>query len=391
MKATTTHIYRRRWNKLRSKGLLQNTSTKQQQQQRRHQSTKSAFDSQLEESGFRIFQKTADYGFYAWKPRGLPKSVDRILSSYEITDCLDSGKDGSINNILPKLFVGLECIPLPFQFQKLPFYRIDNSFPYGHFEMASLTVAAQRKVFAENSIDFIFSSRALEWLARKRMSQGKIVVAKIPVMGSNSTTGNAIQNQPILITRYEDYATDYASIGHQFKRIMTGQSELFGEGNAALEFIEHLQVLKVGDFKVLCISEPDAIEKTGDHVDPIKVKVSKVGRYNPDIFDTNVLFNLITGGFPRLYHGVRRDYTTLLRIDKIALEQFATSAFTNVMSRVSLEDNILSGLEALLKQMKNANSLEVFEASYDKGPLSLTPSSIPVLPSASIVKELLAG
>jgi hypothetical protein len=389
------------------------------QQQRRYQSSSSssAFESQLEESGFGIFQKTADYGYYAWRPRGLPKSVDRIVSSYEITDCLDWGQQqktaisssadhhqtDDIRTILPKLFVGLENISLPFQFQKLPFHRIDNRFPYGHFEIASLVVAAKRNVFRHHTVDFVFSSRALEWLARKRMTQGKMIVVKIPMYGNNNgtptppTITETKHNDDccILITRYEDYATDYASIGHQFKRIMACQSEQFEEGgNMALEFIEHLQVLKVGDFQVLCVSEPDAVEKTGDDdhhhpFDPIKVKVSKIGRYHPDIFDTNILFNLITGGFPRLYHGARRDYTTLFRIDKISLAQFATSAFTNVMSRISLEDNILSGLECLSKQMKHSSAFEVFEASFDKGPLTLTPCQIPVLPPASIFKEVM--
>lgn len=82
----------------------------------------------------------------------------------------------------------------------------------------------------------------------------------------------------MFICKSSHYVQNYAAVGFQFERLVTGQSI---DGKHDPNQVYSLQLLQIGDFRVLCAAEVDARDENGNIVE------IKAG--NPRFFGTKVI------------------------------------------------------------------------------------------------------
>jgi hypothetical protein len=321
----------------------------------------SLFESELRKTGFTVFQRISDHGYFSWTPSGPNKDLNCVTSKEEITERINWEET-------PKQLVRVSDVKLPQTFKtELPDQLHVNTFPYGQIDVAFLYVASQHCGVEFDKVDFAFGGSVLWMLANKDTSD-PYTVTRVPG-----------QKKTILVARQKQNVRNYSDVGFQFERLMTGGRF---EDRHEVKFVNHLQEMLVGSHRVLIRGEVDA-QLSGE---PVEVKSG-----NPAWFGTRVLFQMISNGSPRLCHGVK-SYGILSEINVTLLSQVAsTAALCNGPDVNALEHNILAGMRSIQEQMQNAAEGEVFMVDFSTGSLHLLPTdgSIDLFPPAQVARELL--
>lgn len=198
----------------------------------------------LESLGLRkIIKPISDLGYFDWVPKGEYRSVGDATTK-EILEQID------VRSKPPKLvdLVKLqESLPRQFKAHEPPLIRL-NRYPYGQDYVAGLYVAARDRGVHLDSVDFLFGSYTLFFLAMEQVDHAydeKCIIAKVP--GTNA----------VLITRYKVYEDNLRHFGPQFERMLTG-------GEDAMEDcidVQHLQLVKIANAKVLITGQIDAMDE----------------------------------------------------------------------------------------------------------------------------------
>lgn len=326
-----------------------------------------ALQHEINEAAFRIFQCVSDHGYFSWKPqRGKPKykNLSNISSTKEIVDYIDL-------EARPDRLVPMSSLRLPLEFPSLPPRLFENTFPFGQNETSHLYVATRHRGIKLENIDFCFGGSALEMLARKDASNPYIVM-KIP--GEKST---------IIVAKRKAYTQDLSDVGYQFERFVTGNNL---SARYDVEFIEHLHVMKIGDYNVLFCAETDAVDENDN---PVEVKAS-----NPKYWGTKVMFQMICSGSSKLCHGVKIR-GNLQSVTLKSLSSIAKEALRDRDIRV-LEKNILDGMTAIRDQVHSTTHTGEtgFKVHFSPGgDLELihckATRSTALLPPGDIVRSLL--
>lgn len=329
--------------------------------------TSSRYQQEMERTPFQIFRCLEDLGYYSWNPqpsRTGYKSISRVRSGGEIRAQIDySGR--------PDALVSFDAGDFPKRFAKgLTPQRYPNQYPNGQFDVAGLHVAFQHR--AVKDIDFCFGGSTLDFLATQAATQQD-------GLSSNYVATKLPGTETILVVKHKFYITDYATIGFQFERLMTG-GQCF-DPTPDLGSVEHLHVMEVGEHRILFQAEVDAVYQD----EPVELKAS-----HPGHFGTKVMFQMISSGSPFLCHSVRRGLTVEgVRLE--SLEHIAKEAVDSTSVTVTtLEERILQGLADLREQMKGCCPGVIFKVDYVNGRLRLSDSpNTSVLPPEEVVKELI--
>jgi hypothetical protein len=333
-----------------------------------------ALQAELDKAGFEIFECIADKGYLTWKP---PRSVtplyqdlSSITAAKEITRYIN--RDGKPD----KLVRPTSRIRVPQAFLQLPPQEYANKFPYGQHEIASLHVAVQdRGVDLHHDIDFVFGGSTLDMLANCDNEN--------PYMLTRISGTSAI-----IITKQKQYIADFSTFGFQFERLATGKR--IDDLSDVVDSVEHLQVMKVGTYRVLFLAETDAV--LADHGPPVEIKAS-----SPYHWKTKVMFQMISSGSTKLCHGVKQR-GKLTRVDLKSLSSVAKDALKGGQNTKQLEQSILTGMDNIMTQMNEEESDEdsmsrVFKIHFEGKSLQLLPvesNSTTMLPPTEIVRELLS-
>jgi len=321
----------------------------------------SAFHEELRLAGLTtLFSPISDLGYFAWIPQGSYKSLSKVLSSSEITECVKL--DAKPPNLVP-----LSTLNLPFAFRSLPAQERANKFPFGKYDVASLHVASKYRDVDFGNVDFAFGGSTLEMLARSDAASNPYMATKLP------------KSDTILVVKTKDYIQNLADPGFQFERFVTGDDVA---PKAQIEFVEHLQLMLVGSYRVLFRAETDALLDE----EPVEVKTT-----NRKYWGTKVMFQMISSGSPMLCHAVKRSGSVVASVNLIQLSEVSRDAFRN-NGREQFEENILRNMAAIKDQMKDAKDGQVFKIAFLHGVLQLAPCSTRgavLLPSSEIMKELI--
>lgn len=318
------------------------------------------FQSEIEKSSFKIFECIADFGYFAWKPKGTYKSLSSISSGQEVRDQIDlQGK--------PDKLARISSLGLPKRFLSLSPQEYENKYPYGKIDIACLHVAFQEKGVDHGKVDFAFGGSTLEMLATQDTSSD-FLATKIP------------GTEVILIVKSKAYIKNYSDIGFQFERLMTGGH--FSEQHDT-KSVEHMHLMKVGKYRVLFRAEVDALHDG----EPVEIKVA-----NPAYYGTRVMFQMISNGSPTLCQGTK-SRGVLVEVNLKSLGKVARNALVGCGGVASLENCIVDGMNSLKKQLEGRQTGKVLKVSFRGGSLQL--SEMPetrasaLLPPDNVVKELI--
>jgi hypothetical protein len=317
-----------------------------------------AYQEALDSIDFTMFKHVAELGYYTWKPpvKSTPsyKSVSSATAE-EIRSHIDL--DGT-----PDTLVDARTLRLPQAFQTyLPAQQVVNKYPYSNYYVAGLHVAVQRGVDLD-TIQFMFGGSTLEMLANQGNDEKTYMAARIP------------HTNVIMIEKYEQYTSNYADVGFQFERFVTGHR--MGDKHV-IESVQHLQVLQVGEYKVLFDCETDAVSAD----ETVEIKAS-----NPRYWGSKVLFQMLSSGSTKLCHGIKgRGVLQSIRVQSLVQVARATDLDTR-----RLEMNIKNGMAALKTQMHEHSAGTVLKIGFSGGKLKLVVPSrgSEVLPSEKVVGEL---
>lgn len=316
------------------------------------------FAEELAETEFRIFKPISDLGYFSWEIEDDPgyKEISTLQSKEDIIRYINF--DGKPDNLKP-----VNKIRLPHRFKSMEqALEHDNKFPYGQIDIGCLYVAAKHRGVDMTKIHFAFGGSTLEMLASKDDSSSYITT-RIP--GTDC----------ILVVKRKIYTQNLSDPGFQFERLMTGK-DVPDAGTAG--FVEHMQIMKVGDYNVLFRAESDAIL----HGSPVEIKAS-----NPRYWGTKVMFQMISSGSTKLCHGEKSRGT----VTRITLQSLSTVVKESLeYSSISLlQENILEGMQAIESQLTHE---ELRKISFSGGSLKLIPTSdraSAILPPPEIVISLL--
>jgi hypothetical protein len=317
----------------------------------------------LDDSGFGIFKVEKDLGYFGWTPSGRYKTLEKVTAE-EILDQINGQSEPdelvdiqTINHGLPKGFLNLA-----------PQQHI-NKYPYAIPLVAALHVSIkERDVQLDRDVDFCFGGSTLEMLATRTIEKNtQYFVTLVP-------------QHPIVtcVVKVKEYNQNFSDVGFQFERLVTGKT--FSDPHDE-SMVEHLQILEVGDYRVLFAADVDA-QKDGH---PVEVKTS-----NPAHWGTKTMFQMISSGSTSLCAGTK-GRGTLTRVQLKSLSEVMQQALE--MSRVStLERNIREGMKALRREggsLQEGDVMEIYFAGAAKA-LTLRPVHGKVLfPSKSVAEELL--
>ncbi|CAE7211404.1 unnamed protein product [Symbiodinium necroappetens] len=121
----------------------------------------------------------------------------------------------------------------------------------------------------------------------------------------------------ILLSKHKQYVQNYADIGFQFERLMTGRGI---SDKHDLMKTESLRIMHVAGFTVLFSADVDAVDECGCAVE------MKTG--NPKYFGTKVMFQMISSGARTLLSAdinKRMHPPRLNAINQIRIEQLVQS------------------------------------------------------------------
>jgi hypothetical protein len=319
------------------------------------------FRKELDTAGWEIFELQDWHGFHAWRPGGIPY---KKLSQTTVEEI----RRNVVEHATPRNIVQFQHIELP---HRLPVSKFpighDNKYPYQRIGIGDLYVATQYRGLDLHSYDFVFHSNMLEALARRRTSGDCMM--KIP--GTNT-----------LMSYYcADFKVNYAEQGHKFERFVTGVRLDYRKNSA--EFVRQMITMKIGDYKILFCSQPDA--KLGNDI-VVECKI-----VNPEHWGTKTMFQMIASASPKMCSCIIPKHR-MIEIAMIDLHAISRTSFRE-QSRETLEANILEYLDHLKQAGLEMYPGEIRELAFAPGPrLRLAPPKVPdpvFLPAAPVVRELL--
>ena len=241
----------------------------------------------------------ADLGFYNWKPPSRPtKPLGQVTA--------DDIRCGLVaDDPVPQL-VNLKDVMLPVSYQELePQYMKTGSFPSQGGMAACLHVLATRGVnFGD--IDFLIGGSVLAFLCGQGKKGAKYLAQMCP------------STKMVIVSKHKTYTQNFGQRGFQFERLVTGQ-DMYGLHDLTAH--EHLQLLRIGKFRVLATAEVDAVDDQGR---PVELKSS-----NPRFFGIDTLLQMVSSGSQLLLH----PHTTGLTVEKIhciPMEQLASKVAEDV-------------------------------------------------------------
>lgn len=182
----------------------------------------------------------------------------------------------------------------------------------------------------------------------------------------------------ILVVKRKEYTCNLSDNGFQFERFVTGKA--MANTDDDVEFVEHMHLVKVGNYKVLFCAETDATFQGF----PVEIKCS-----NPAYWGTKVMFQMISNGSPKLCHGEkRRGVLTRVVMKRLSTVSRDALEYSNVRT---LQNRILDGMAAIQDQLHENDSSQI-SFPYGGGPLKLIPNSdasFTVLPPSGLVESIL--
>jgi hypothetical protein len=322
------------------------------------------FAKEMRKTGFRSFKPIADLGFYEWKPDLKGHNPFDKISSDEIKRQIHAqGK--------PDRLTDTRKIRVPFAFAKLPPQTYENRYPLSHYEIAGLYVATKFRGLKLEDIDFVFGGSILTMLATKNESRKVYLATRIP--------GTSVA----LVVKDDNYNLNLADPGFQFERLVTGRT--IGQ-RVEPTFTEHMQLMQVGEYKILFIAEADAL-KDGE---PVEVISS-----NPYFWGIKTCLQCVCSGSPivclgKKYHGKEGGFRGVL--ESISLRSLSELYQDKAEKLKKAESEILRALDDLNQELHRSDHTRDFQIVFSKnGRLRLQPELGPskVLPSANVVEALI--
>ena len=315
-------------------------------------------------SGLSWIEEVQDLGIYTWSPAGLAqKGCFREVTAADVLQGLcDEDRE-------PPVTVSICGISLPRNFDGSPVpQHVPNVFPYDAGYMVPLYLTWQRRGSLEG-IDFLLGGSSLEVLAHRAPIEA----------GTKYLTQRCPGTDVILLSKHKQYVQNYADIGFQFERLMTGRGI---SDKHDLMKTESLRIMHVAGFTVLFPADVDAVDECGCAVE------MKTG--NPKYFGTKVMFQMVSSGARTLLSAdinKRMHPPRLNAINQIRIEQL-------VQSNSSLLPSAEKNISECLSQLKNSKEIDenyATEVDFRSGELILKPrSDADLLPSRGEVERLLA-
>jgi hypothetical protein len=342
---------------------------------------------ELKEIGLEIFRPIGSLGFFTWRPNGQDIGYEK-LDTITADDITDSGRLDM--NGRPPVLLDIPTIPIPYVFRTWESCNVVpepfvNQFPYGQLECVHLHAATQRGIDWSTTNFCLDGSSVLTMLAdrcrtdrrrRTTTTDDPYYACKIP-----HTAGT------ILVAKCQKYTIDWGDPGHQFEQLVTtGSSSSSSTNSCVIEFTEHLQRMKVGQFEVLFRAEVNALSaETGL---PIVVTTSNPRR-------TNVVFQMISSGSTVLCHVTRSRSGgfSLVDITTRSLASVARVALDNQKRMKRLEANILKSLYDIQQHMEWFDDGVVQKIDFVGSTTKLArvgpPEAERFLPNVNVMKTLL--
>lgn len=353
------------------------------------------------EKAFPKFIPLQDLGLYAWQPgsdsnTALKKFKD--VTSKDILPRLDLDRDttdekkekkgdtfdkkegSELDELLSQLTIKTTKtikrgpptinynLRFPIQFRKnLPKQQFPNSFPNDAGYIVPLFVAIRRGLSLAD-IDFVLGGSALEVLAHRRIERRTDVPDDTKYMLQKVA-------DVIFIVKSKKYVQDYADVGFQFERLVTGGRIEDQHDNAKNE---NLHLMEIGGFRVLFSADVDAVDDEGNCVE--------IKSGNPKYFGTKVLFQMISSGAKTLVQADKRG-PRLMGVNTRSIVELVAEHRLRELQR--LQDSIIE----VLVELKKAQAIsedEPTELDFVQQQVALKPcANGDVLPKKEVVKELL--
>ena len=255
-----------------------------------------------------VITPISDLGYYGWSPSGQIRSNLLSVDGSEIASRVDFSRK-------PAFLQGVERLKqnLPRTFRNyrktLKKFDVQNLFPYGRTDIASLYVATQDRGLNLSDVDFMFGSYTLYFLATGELADDgeRCIIARVP--GTNV----------LLVTRYQIYTESFAKAGPQFQRWVTGANL---DPPFDVDNVVHLHLVSIHNSNILLAGEVDALDADNT---PTEVKLGvPLKRAN------RTLFQMISSSSLQLCRG-----ETLYRgKNDISLEEIKMESLQEVGSRV---------------------------------------------------------
>jgi len=312
----------------------------------------------LEDSEFDIFRPLADLGFYGW----VPKRPSHYQSLVNVS--ADEIRNQIVLNMMPPT-LKVDTVSLPHKVSSTDKGKhvFVNKYPNGQLDVVRLHVAAKYCGVDFDDINFVFGGSTLDMLVTR--DSANYFATRVP--GTSKA---------ILVSKRKEYEADLSDAGFQFERLVTGTSEVtFGS-------VEHMQVMRVGEYTVLFGAEADAVHPQAPS-EPIEIKAS-----NPRYWGTTVMLQMISSGSIQLCQGVKNSG----KISQIKCRDAANVYSDSLRGRdpKSIERLITGGMKVLREKVDKGL---VYKITFDnKSLMNVTPASSRlsvILPSDEVVKELM--
>eukprot|EP00927_Polykrikos_kofoidii_P046251 TRINITY_DN40467_c0_g1_i1.p1 TRINITY_DN40467_c0_g1~~TRINITY_DN40467_c0_g1_i1.p1 ORF type:complete len:360 (+),score=54.58 TRINITY_DN40467_c0_g1_i1:36-1115(+) len=281
---------------------------------------------------------------------------------------------------------------------KLPPQIVQNWFPHDPGYIVPLYAAVKHKGLRLADIDFVIGGSILEMLAKAAVDNRvfqvghgavsteddkKLVCQRMPRVPGNAETawgkGGYGVDGPIFVCKSTHYEQNFADLGFQFERYVTGQNP-FGPHKISNKMYS-LRLLKIGGFRILCCADVDARDFEGDETVEIKAG-------NPQYFGTKVMFQMLSNGAQKLVHANRRGLSLL----NVVEWSFDDVVAEHRHKLPELMDCVVENLNAIARS-DEVTDRGVVEILFDScGDIEFAPCpSRQILPPAAVVRQLFKG
>lgn len=172
----------------------------------------------------------------------------------------------------------------------------------------------------------------------------------------------------------QDLRAEFWPEGFQFERLVTGQ-EMYGLHDLTTH--EHLQLLRIGKFRVLVTAEVDAVDDQGR---PVEIKSG-----DPRFFGIKEMLQMISSGSQLLIH----PYTKQLEVMEILrkpIEDLAHQAGSEELQK--MDGRIVAAFQQL-DASKQSMTDEPYRIILSNGHLQLASQGETLLPLPQVIEELL--
>lgn len=294
-----------------------------------------------------------DLGFYAWQPPSRPTKGMGQVTADDIRDGLETDD--------PVTQLALKDVKLPVSFRELRPQRTSaGSFPFHGGMMACLHVAAKRVDLQD--IDFLIGGSILAFLCEKGKKNAMYLAQKCP--GTNI----------VVMSKHKTYEQNFGQRGFQFERLVTGQ-EMYGLHDLTTH--EHLQLLRIGKFRVLVTAEVDAVDDQGR---PVEIKSG-----DPRFFGIKEMLQMISSGSQLLIH----PYTKQLEVMEILRKPIEDLAHQAGSEELQKMDGRIVATFQQLDASKQSMTDEPYRIILSNGHLQLASQGETLLPLPQVIEELL--